>query len=65
MKALRNIGILLLYFSILSSCVQKNEDIFASELLSSVPETKVLKMSEVYDDRTLLVKFGGLPTLSD
>ena len=62
MKALRNIGILLLYFSILSSCIQKNEDIFASELLSSVPETKVLKMSEVYDDRTLLVKFVGLPS---
>ena len=62
MKVLRNISILLMSVSVMTSCLKTDEAASVGDILHTLPETKVLKMNDVYDSRTLLVKFDNVPS---
>ena len=48
--------------SVMTSCLKTDEAASVGDILHTLPETKVLKMNDVYDSRTLLVKFDNVPS---
>ena len=46
----------------MTSCLKSDEASFSGTMPNTHPETKVLKMNDTYDSKTLLVKFDNVPS---